>query len=412
MVAKIKSGKSLIGAINYNENKVKAGKAILLAAQLYSKDVELLSFNDKLFRLTDLANRNQRTKTNSVHLSLNFDLSEDMNAQTLVDISDSYMDKIGFGNQPYLVYQHTDAGHPHVHIVTTNIDAEGGRISLHNIGRLKSEPARKQVEKEFGLIEAESKSIVNKQIERDHISPLVYGEFDVKRAITNIVNAVVQQYKFSSLPEFNAILRLYNIEADPGNRESVMFKKGGLRYWALDVSGKKLGVPIKASAVYGKPTQYLLNDRYKLGEYLRKPFKESLKNTISQALAKSLNKNQFLIELKQQEVVGVLRHNADGRVYGVTYIDFRNKSVFNGSDLGKSFSAAAIMSALQTNAEFATARHGKIIEPENTLTVHKDFSRYTNSNSLLDDLLMPTYQNGNENLFERKKKKKKRKLNL
>ncbi len=76
MVAKIKSGKSLIGALNYNEQKVKAGKAVLLAAQLYSKDMKLLSFNDKLFRLTDLADRNQRTKTNTVHLSLNFDLSE------------------------------------------------------------------------------------------------------------------------------------------------------------------------------------------------------------------------------------------------------------------------------------------------------------------------------------------------
>ena len=50
MVAKIKSGKSLIGALNYNENKVKQGKATLIAAVKYFKDPKDLSFNDKLFR--------------------------------------------------------------------------------------------------------------------------------------------------------------------------------------------------------------------------------------------------------------------------------------------------------------------------------------------------------------------------
>jgi len=411
MVAKIKSGKSLIGAINYNENKVKAGKAVLLAAQLYSKDMKLLSFNDKLFRLTDLANRNQRTKTNTVHLSLNFHLSEDLNAHTLIEISDSYMAKIGFGNQPYLIYQHMDAGHPHIHIVTTNIDVNGERISLHNIGRLKSEPARKQVEKEFGLIEAESKAEIHKQIEPDPISPLVYGEIDIKRAITNIVNAVVQQYKFSSLPELNAILRLYNIEADPGNRETVMFKKQGLRYWALDNSGKKTGVPIKASSIYRKPTQSLLNDRYKLNEYLRKPFKETLKSRVSKALARSFNKNQFLIELKKLEVLGVFRQNAEGRVYGITYVDFRSKSVFNGSDLGKSFSATAIISALQGNDEIKS-NSDQFAESEKPPALLQTVADYTTPISFLDQLLAPTELGGNDNLFERKKKKKKRKLNL
>src|SRR5476651_1083858 len=154
MVAKIKSGKSLIGALNYNENKVKAGKAELIASSGYAKNYDMLTFYDKLFRLKDLAERNIRTRTNTLHLSLNFDLTEKLDAEKLVNIADEYMKGIGFENQPYLIYKHFDAGHPHIHIVSTNIEADGKRISLHNIGELKSEPARKAIEIDFGLVQA------------------------------------------------------------------------------------------------------------------------------------------------------------------------------------------------------------------------------------------------------------------
>jgi hypothetical protein len=43
----------------------------------------------------------------------------------LLSIAENYMEKIGFSAQPYLVYQHLDVGHPHVHLVTTNIGADG-----------------------------------------------------------------------------------------------------------------------------------------------------------------------------------------------------------------------------------------------------------------------------------------------
>ena len=70
----------------------------------------------------------------------------------MVDIASFYMEKIGFGQQPYLVYQHLDAGHPHIHIVGTNIQKDGKRISLHNIGRNQSTTARRELEKRMEII--------------------------------------------------------------------------------------------------------------------------------------------------------------------------------------------------------------------------------------------------------------------
>src|SRR5215210_7116264 len=139
MVARIKKTQSLSNAVNYNEKKVLQDKAECIMAVNYAKDPELLNFYQKHHRLEHQAALNERVKANSVHISLNFDSADKLDKEKLGLIADSYMQQIGFGNQPYLVYQHFDAGHQHIHIVSTNIASDGGRIEMNNIGRNQSE---------------------------------------------------------------------------------------------------------------------------------------------------------------------------------------------------------------------------------------------------------------------------------
>ncbi|HEY4325169.1 MAG TPA: relaxase/mobilization nuclease domain-containing protein [Mucilaginibacter sp.] len=338
MVAKIKSGKSLIGAINYNERKVSRGLAKLIAAERYPKDMDQLNFHDKLLRLTDLAAGNERTKTNTVHISLNFPNCENLPEDKLCLITQDYMQGIGFGGQPYLVYRHEDAGHPHIHIVTTNIKSDGYRISLHYLGQNESEKARKAIELKYGLVKAEDqcKPRVNLKAE---ISAVEYGKDETKRVITNTLGYVLRTYRFTSLPELNAVLGPFNIIADRGSKDSRMFAHEGLVYWITDTIGQKAGVPIKASSIYGKPTLKTLEEKYRLNEQLRKPHKEELAATIAKLLVKPLTKEAFIYHLKQQQIDVVMRRNDEGRLYGITFIDQKNKTVFNGSDLGKAYSA-------------------------------------------------------------------------
>jgi hypothetical protein len=414
MVAKIKSGKSLIGALNYNENKVKAGKATLIAESGYMKNYEALSFYDKLFRLTDLAERNIRTTTNTVHLSLNFDITEHLEKERLVAIADDYMKRIGFEFQPYLVYRHVDAGHPHIHIVTTNIQTDGKRISLNNIGKLVSEPARKAIEIDFGLVRASDKK--KEEIQRLDIKPFEYGTADTKRGITNIVNEVTKSYKFTSLPELNAILNLYNVSADKGTKESIMFNKGGLRYWAIDKNGNKIGVPIKASSIYTKPTLKLLEDRFMLNDFLRKPFKEKLKARIDKVRSQVISLEQFKNDLKKNDVTVIVRQNSEGRIYGLSYIDQVNKAIFNGSDLGKNYSADAIIESLQYKPTGYAAKSADNIVQKATGALPNQDQPFIKqqANGLLDELLNPLdpYDTLPNQFGPKKKRKKRRKLNL
>lgn len=409
MVAKIKSGKGLRGALSYNENKVKEGRAMLLDAPGFAKDPKELSFADKLGRLQDLAGRNQRATTNTVHISLNFDVTERLPQDQLRMIAADYMEGIGFGRQPFLLYEHTDAGHPHLHLVTTNIDSAGRRISLHNLGKFQSEETRKAIEEKYSLVKAETKSL--KPAVRIKPEPVQYGQTDSKRALSNLVGEVYRAYKFTSLAEFNAILLGFNVLADRGSSASVMFRNSGLRYWLTDAKGGKLGIPIKASQLTGQPTLRLLEKRFLLNQALRQPLRDPLRNRVDQAIRKSTGLNDLQNRLSKAGIDLVTRLNPEGRLYGVTFVDHIQQVAFKGSDLGKSYSAAALMSSLSYGKP-STDRMNVAAPAWISPTISDHLSPDGSSTSLLESLLHTEVPQGavEEAAYRRRKKKWRRHL--
>ena len=220
MVARVTIPMSIHRALNYNEQKMQKGQAECIYAHNFLKEADKLNFYEKLHHFEQLISLNKRASTNTLHVSLNFDPSEKFDKEKLSEIATVYMQKIGFGEQPFLVYHHHDAGHPHIHIVSTNIQKDGKRISLHNIGRNQSTQARKQIELIYKLVKAEDQK---KKIP-DGIIPINtqrvnYGKSETKRGITNVLDAVINHYKYTSLAELNAILKLYNVTADRGKEE-------------------------------------------------------------------------------------------------------------------------------------------------------------------------------------------------
>ncbi|HEY3430122.1 MAG TPA: relaxase/mobilization nuclease domain-containing protein, partial [Cyclobacteriaceae bacterium] len=319
MVCKVRSGKNIKGALNYNEHKVKEGVAECIRAANFVGESHQLWFSDKLTRFEQLTEKNTRAKTNCVHISLNFDVSEKLNQNKLNEIAAHYMDKIGFGDQPYLVYQHNDAAHPHLHIVTTNIQEDGKRISIHNLGKNQSEVARKEIEEKYGLVKAGS---TLKQRLDTNLNKAVYGKSETKKTIDNIVGEVMRRYKFSSLTEFNAVLRQYNVMADRGKEGMLMYEKNGVRFSLLDSKGNKVGVPIKASALYSKPTMKALQNVFKTNSLLKESHKERL-TCIIDSFFHTTDKHtraNFCSYMKLFEINAMFREGKDGRVYGLTLV--------------------------------------------------------------------------------------------
>jgi hypothetical protein len=423
MVAKITIPKSIEAALNYNEKKVQKGNAVCLHAANYLKEAKQMNFYQKLAGFERLNSLNERATTKTLHVSLNFDPSEKLPENKLLQIASDYMQKIGFGEQPFLVYKHEDAGHPHIHIVSTTIKADGSRINTHNIGRNQSEKARKEIEKMYGLVRAEKQQKLRSPgIKPVDAEKVIYGKDETKRSISNVVGAVFSQYKFTSLPEFNAALKQFNLIADRGKEEGKIYKNRGLVYRILDAAGNKVGVPIKASSISCKATLDNLEKNFTVNETAKEQLKPFVKTKLDDCIAQSPVTMRDLIEhLKQKNIYTLLRQNAEGRLYGITFVDNQNKVVFNGSDLGKGYSAAALQSRLATGNE-------KLISQDETKgggsggSVKKEIAQQkqldkTNpptakTDSPMDVLLSTKEQYDNTPHSLLKKKRKKKKPNL
>jgi len=218
----------------------------------------------------------------------------------------------------------------------------------------------KKLKKSFGLVRAEdSKVRQSYEVKPVSVQRVQYGRSETKRAITNVLNSVLTNYKFSSLPELNAVLKQYNVLADRGSENSRIFQNNGLVYRVVDSSGNKIGVPVKATDFYNKPTLKFLETKFASNETAKQPFKSRVKNAIDLALLKQKNIHlNALIKVLEKEGIHVaLRQNSEGIIYGITYVDHKTKCVFNGSDLGKQYSAKAIQE-----------RCSNIVQAEQTLT--------------------------------------------
>lgn len=364
MVAKITTPTTIGRALNYNEKKVQKGVATCLYAGNFLKDTNDLNFHEKLARFKALIELNTRAKTNTLHISLNFDPTEHFCHEKLVQIASTYLVKIGFGEQPYLVYEHRDAGHPHIHIVTTSIRENGRRIDTYNIGKNASEKARTEIEAAFGLVRASGKKNLHKEVEDFPVTQKIqYGKTDSKRAITNVLNTVIHSYHYSSLAEFNAVLRLYNLSADMGAEGSRIQKNGGLLYRILNESGQPIGMPIKASSLSFSPTLPYLDNAFKKGAEAKEPNKKKLKTAIDfQLLQNPEDLADFIRRLHNEKITVVLRKNSREYLYGLTYVDHRTKSVFNGSDLGKDYSAAGIQKRIAKGKDRMESKEAALLQ--------------------------------------------------
>lgn len=392
----------MMAALRYNENKVKNGKAVCIHSDGFLRDTSELTFAQKVSGFERLNCRNERAKTKTLHISLNFDPSEKLSTEKMQQVAEAYIKGIGFEGQPFLAYRHIDAGHPHIHIVTTTIREDGSRINTHNIGRNQSEVTRKQIEEDFNLIKANDK----KAIHREQVIPintrLIYGKTETRQAINRVVSIVIQNYLFASLAELNVVLRKYGVQAEPGTKGSRVNQHRGLNYRMLDEKSTPVGVPIKASLLSIKPTVKKLETLFEKNRPLKEAFKTIIKKEIDETIAQvpaDLSILKKILANKNIDLVLRTASDGSGRVYGITFIDEKNRVVFNGSDLGKKYSAAHLQSSLHskgTNQPFLQRHTSNTSNPPD----HSE---------TLVDILLQTEQQFNFTPSQLKKKKKKRK---
>jgi hypothetical protein len=338
MLANIKRSKKISVTLRYNEQKIVRGKAECLIAENFIKDLDRLTNEDKLFHFRRITSLNDRAKTNSLHISLNFHSSEILSNRKMQDLAKEYMRSIGLSEQPYLAYRHYDAGHPHLHLVSTDLLPNGDKIDLTDIILHKSYQVTKEMEQRHSLkrtlAKSEGKPKLTPAIEAQKV---IYGQTATQPAITNVLDVVISQYKFASLTELNAILRLYNVKA-------VLVKRNrGLLYSVLDAKGHRIGKPFNASSFYSKPTLPTLEKRFLQNQSLLQPHQVRLTTSIDYILLRQkLDLAALRAALQRQQITTVIQRNKEGQPQNIWYIDQQTKCIFDGNALGGRYNMAAL----------------------------------------------------------------------
>ncbi len=408
MVAKISTGQSLHGAIAYNQNKVDEGHARVLATNL------VLQPADGQFNISDCMNdfrrwmpSHFRTENPVIHISLNPHPDDVLTDEQLTAIGEEYMQKLGYGNQPYIIFKHEDIERKHIHIVSLRVDSNGKKINDSNEYR-RSKAITEELEQKYGLHPAQGQ----KKGEDWQLTPVDISKGNLKKQIANVVKPLLKMYRFQSIGEFRALLSLYNIGMEEVKGEANGHSYHGILYSALDKDGEKSGTPIKSS-VLGKPTGITAIEKQmqQSGTVIKdKKLKERTRRIVSAAMRRPRTEADFRRELSAQGIDLVLRRNEDNRIYGVTFIDHRSRVVLNGSRLGKDFSANVFneyfLNAAETllQQQATTAGHSKQEPPADSKAETKDISSGSLLSLFSPDPVLPE----REPPLPRKRRKKRR----
>ena len=388
MIAKISATENLGGALGYNFKKVEKGEAnILLAAELYQSKEGRYTMEDVLADMEALIPKNCRTKKTVFHCSLNPHPDEKLSDERLTQIAKEYMEALGYGKHPYIVFKHNDIAREHIHIVSLRIDGEGKKIN-DKFEKRRSKQITDALERKYNLIL--SSKVTDKAMKE---TPKIdTTQRNIKEQVANIVRMVLKHYCFCSLGELNAILSAYNLTVEEIRTEFRGKKYDGLVYVLTDGKGNKVSTPINASDI-GRGVGYTaVQNRMQKSKQAIKPLISIIRYRVLQAMRTSPQTEKDLrSRLEEQGLRVVIRKNESGRIYGSTFIDDEVGVALNGSRLGKGYAANVF------NGYFSNPTHNPFLDEtqygslsvrlDQSATVHPSQLNTEESDNLVDELI-------------------------
>ena len=388
MIAKISATENLGGTLGYNFKKVEKGEAsVLLAAELYQNKEGRYTMEEVFADMQALMPKKCRTKKTMFHCSLNPHPDEKLSDEQLVQIAKEYMEALGYGKQPYIVFKHNDISREHIHIVSLRVDCRGRKIN-DKFEKRRSKQITDALERKFGLIPS---SKVSGKVETE--TPKVdIDRGNIKEQVASVIRMVLKHYKFCSLGELNTILNKYNLAVEEVKTEFRGKKYDGLVYVPTDDKGDKVSSPIHASDI-GRGVGYTaVQNRMQKSKQAIKPLVPTIRGKVLQAMRTSPKTEEELQQrLEEQGLRVFIRKNESERIYGITFIDDKEGIALNGSRLGKGYAANIF------NGYFSNPAHNPFLDEtlygspsvrlEQLATVQPSQPNTEESDNLVDELI-------------------------
>lgn len=311
-------------SIRYNESKVEAGEASVLFT------MNIPNPSNPMATFEEYEKGSLRCEKMSFHASIDPSVDDKMSDKDIEEFAKKLMEKLGYGDQPYIVYKHSDIDRVHYHIVSVRVDKEGRKINDSN-ERKRCHQILKDLAAEFGYM-------VGKGQKKDSRAE----EFGVYKGFTpkagnyssqiEMLVSHAMRYHFTTEPQFRMLMNTLNVDFDykkRGGKEYLVFygldPKSGRRCTG-GISGKKLAVPsveeIRKHTQDCK-TEALKKEKGRVGSIVRSLLPHS---SSEEHFRRMLEKTGISVHFSKTE---------DGRIFGATFIDHTVKCCFKASELHK-----------------------------------------------------------------------------
>jgi hypothetical protein len=288
--------------INYNEKKVPDGRSELLVA----KNFGMLELNDQVRKsdyigyMQKVAESNKNVSITQFHAMLSCK-GREVSPERLRDIAVEYLDKMGYGQNPYLIYYHSDTAHNHVHMVSTRVSKDGVRVN-------------------DSMEWVRSQKIIGDIIKRDIVS-----EYDI-----NLKEAL--NYNVSSDAQFRMVMESMGYKVETGKDQHLFYKYGKLQG---DIQLGKISAHVK-----NRDFDLARIEQVKAIVNKYKGLKDSTLTLKSFAKPRQNipAKDSILISplsehLRKMGLEFVFHHKNHLTPYGYSVIDHASKQVYKGSQI-------------------------------------------------------------------------------
>lgn len=374
------TGKSLFGAMQYNYSKVEGGHACILGA-----DNCFLGADGQPTRSSIMASFKSNISLNNriekpvftISLNPHPDDTKYLSDADYITIAREYMDKMGYGSQPYVIVKHNDIKREHIHIVSIRVDGTGKKVE-YGWEKCKSSRIRQDIERRYGL-RAASAILSREEIRENSLEFLQQQKVNLRDVdapfLETMRNALrfSLQYKVTTMAEYQKVLSRLGV----GIHEVTTDKGKGLVYFAIDDKGNRISDSIKGSRMgkafsYPGVTKRMAEAKNnKEVAWQKNKMQKDIRYILSQKAV--ISYLDFIKEMQSRGYDVDFAKNDSGRIFGVTFTDYESGFVFKGSELGKEFSMSTLKEKIIQEGM------GETVTYKEVYLLQKDLQHYYNT---------------------------------
>lgn len=243
---------------------------------------------------------NRRVRSPLLHASLNFHPADCLDNARMRDLGLAYLEALGLGRQPALLYRHLDAAHPHLHLLCVLIRRDGSCVHPFEAARGRARERCRQLERAYGL-RVPGGACPDPGGGPVFGQPPRYGQDPTAGSLDRVVGELLGELRCDSLEAYAALLRLRGVQLIRGQQDSYLRQRRGLLYQLLGAEGRPLGMPVAASRLSSRPVLDALEKRLQKASRELEPWALSVARTLQELLYRSPELPAPLLERRLQD---------------------------------------------------------------------------------------------------------------